>query len=180
MLNKIIYKIKNKKWFFIGLFLATIIIVLDQFTKNYCVNLIENIITKTNGVHTHIKITSFFNIVLVYNRGISFGMFNNIDFMHNIIFIIINIISCVILYLSWKSKNTIDIFCFFFIFGGAVGNIIDRLKYGAVVDFLDFHIKNIHWPAFNIADSSIFIGVVFYIIKDFFIKDIGNIKNDIQ
>ena len=57
------------------------------------------------------------------------------------------------------------------IFGGAIGNIIDRINYGAVVDFLDFHIKNAHWPAFNVADSCIFIGVICYIIRDLFVKN---------
>ena len=171
MLNKILDIIKNKKWFFIGLLIAFCIILIDQITKNYSINLIEEIIRKTNGIHTHIKKTSFFNIVLVYNKGISFGMLHNIDFMFNIIFIVISFISALVLYLSWKSKDFIEILCFSFIFGGAIGNIIDRVNYGAVVDFLDFHIKHAHWPAFNIADSCIFIGTMCYIIKDLFVKN---------
>lgn len=171
MLNKILNIIKEKKWFFIGLLIAFCIILIDQITKNYSINLIEEIIRKTNGIHTHIKKTSFFNIVLVYNKGISFGMFHGVDFMFNIIFIVISFISALVLYLSWKSKDFIEILCFSFIFGGAIGNIIDRINYGAVVDFLDFHIKNAHWPAFNVADSCIFIGVICYIIKDFCVKN---------
>ena len=171
MLNKILDTIKNKKWFFIGLLVALCIIIIDQITENYSVNLIEEIIRKTNGIHTHIKKTSFFNIVLVYNKGISFGMFHNIDFMFNVIFIVISFISALVLYLSWKSKDFVEILCFSFIFGGAIGNIIDRINYGAVVDFLDFHIKNAHWPAFNVADSCIFIGVICYIIRDLFVKN---------
>ncbi len=126
---------------------------------------------KTNGVHTHIKKTSFFNIVLVYNRGISFGVFNDVDFMRNIIFCMISFISAFVMYLSWKSDKAIEIICFSFIFGGAIGNIIDRVLYGAVVDFLDFHLGQLHWPAFNVADSCVFIGTFGYLVADLFFTE---------
>ena len=167
--------IKEKKFFLFGIFIIFVILFLDQITKHWAVNFIEEIIEKTNGVHTHVKKTSFFNIVLVHNTGISFGMFNNIYFMKYIIFFIILFITIFLIYLLWKSKNKIDIIAFSFIIAGAIGNIIDRINYGAVIDFLDFHIGNLHWPAFNVADSVICVGVFLYLLNDLFFK-----KNDIS
>lgn len=177
MLDKMLKIINTKKWFFIGLLLIVIVVIIDQTTKIYAINSIEEIIRKTNGVHTHIKKTSFFNLVLVYNSGISFGMFSSLNFLHNFIFIVIAIISTYVMYLAWKSSKKTEVLFLMLIFGGAVGNMIDRAIYGAVVDFLDFHIKHLHWPAFNFADSCICIGVICYLISDFLIK---KDKNDIK
>ena len=175
-MKKFLDFVKDKKMLLISLFLIILIIAIDQFTKQWALNFISDIIEKTNGVHTHVKKTSFFNIVLVYNNGISFGIFNNLFFMKNILFIVISGITAFLIYLLFKTKNNINLIAFAFIIGGAIGNLIDRVIYGAVIDFLDFHIKNLHWPAFNIADSAVFIGVVIYIINDFFLSK----KNDIQ
>ena len=168
--------IKNKKWLLLSLILIVLIIIVDQYTKQWALHFISDIIEKTNGVHTHVKKTSFFNIVLVYNNGISFGIFSNLLFMKNVLFIIISGITAFLIYLLFKTKNNINLIAFAFIIGGAIGNLIDRAIYGAVIDFLDFHIKTLHWPAFNIADSAVCIGVVIYLINDFFL----NKKNDIQ
>lgn len=168
--------IKNKKWLLLSLILIVLIIIVDQYTKQWALHFISDIIEKTNGVHTHVKKTSFFNIVLVYNNGISFGIFSNLLFMKNVLFIIISSITAFLIYLLFKTKNNINLIAFAFIIGGAIGNLIDRAIYGAVIDFLDFHIKTLHWPAFNIADGAVCIGVVIYLINDFFL----NKKNDIQ
>ena len=167
--------IKDKKVLLLSLFLIILIIIVDQFTKQWALHFISDIIEKTNGVHSHVKKTSFFNVVLVYNNGISFGIFNNLFFMKNILFIIISCITAFLIYLLFKTKNNVNLIAFAFIIGGAIGNLIDRAIYGAVIDFLDFHIKTLHWPAFNIADSAVCIGVIIYIINDFFL----NKKNDI-
>lgn len=168
--------IKNKKWLLLSLILIVLIIIVDQYTKQWALHFISDIIEKTNGVHTHVKKTSFFNIVLVYNNGISFGIFSNLLFMKNVLFIIISSITAFLIYLLFKTKNNINLIAFAFIIGGAIGNLIDRAIYGAVIDFLDFYIKTLHWPAFNIADGAVCIGVVIYLINDFFL----NKKNDIQ
>ena len=167
--------IKDKKVLLLSLFLIILIIIVDQFTKQWALHFISDIIEKTNGVHSHVKKTSFFNVVLVYNNGISFGIFNNLFFMKNILFIIISCITAFLIYLLFKTKDNANLIAFAFIIGGAIGNLIDRAIYGAVIDFLDFHIKTLHWPAFNIADSAVCIGVIIYIINDFFL----NKKNDI-
>ena len=166
---------KDKKVLLLSLFLIILIIIVDQFTKQWALHFISDIIEKTNGVHSHVKKTSFFNVVLVYNNGISFGIFNNLFFMKNILFIIISCITAFLIYLLFKTKDNANLIAFAFIIGGAIGNLIDRAIYGAVIDFLDFHIKTLHWPAFNIADSAVCIGVIIYIINDFFL----NKKNDI-
>lgn len=161
---------KEKKWFLLSLILILAIIIVDQITKIWALNFITEIIEKTNGIHTHVKKTSFFNIVLVYNNGISFGIFNNMPFMKNILFVVISLITLFLIYMLWISKNKTDTIAFASIIGGAVGNLIDRINYGAVIDFLDFHIGDLHWPAFNIADSAVCVGVFIYILNDIFLK----------
>lgn len=112
-----------------------------------------------------IKVFSFFNIVLAWNRGISFGMFNN----HNsIVFWILTLLAVGIvfflfLYMRSQTRQGKRLFIALVI-GGAIGNIIDRIWHGAVVDFLDFHLYNYHWPAFNVADSAIVVGVLLLMI----------------
>lgn len=99
---------------------------------------------------------SFFNIVRVANRGVSFGVLNGT--VQPIVLIILS--SLVVLMLAlWTKKNKEYLIPSSMIIAGAVGNILDRVIYKAVVDFLDFHIGSLHWPAFNIADSAIVIGV---------------------
>lgn len=167
---KIINFIKDKKMFFYGLIIAFIVILLDQLTKHMALNAIEDIILKTDGVHTHIKKTFFLNLVLVWNNGISFGLFNYGGLISILLLIVILFITMYIVYNLWNSKNTLDTLCFSLMFGGAVGNIIDRIIYGAVIDFIDIHIGNLHWPAFNIADSCICVGIMLYLLIDFVLK----------
>ncbi len=172
-LSKIFNFLKEKKTFFIGLFISTVVVLIDQFTKYITMTTIEHIILKTNGVHTHIKKTSFFNLVLVWNKGISFGMFNNNNnITTTTILLIILAIITYILYILWKNNNTIQMFCYSLIFGGAIGNIIDRINYGAVIDFIDLHIGDLHWPAFNFADSCICVGIGLYLFYDIIINKI--------
>lgn len=159
---------KGKKIFLCGIIISLFVILLDQITKHSALSLVEDIITKTNGVHTHIKKNMFFNLVLVWNRGISFGIFNGSNsFITTIILLIITSVILYIMYILWKNQNKLQIFCFSLILGGAIGNIIDRFIYGAVIDFIDIHLGNLHWPAFNIADSCICVGVFIYLLDEF-------------
>ncbi len=115
-------------------------------------------------------ITKFFNIVLVWNTGVSFSMFANTGIIGRWFLVVMAIIiACYIIYLMVKEQNNFIKICYSLIIGGAIGNIFDRIRYGAVVDFLDVYIDTYHWPAFNIADSFICIGVFLLIIY--------NIKN---
>jgi signal peptidase II len=116
-----------------------------------------------------ITINEYFNIVLTWNNGISFGLFNNDNKINALVIssIAIVIILFLIRLLSKAETKKLNI-GFGLIIGGAVGNIVDRSIYGAVMDFLDLHIGTYHWPAFNIADSSITIGAIILIADSLF------------
>ena len=127
------------------------IVVLDQLTKY--------IVTHSLKVNQSVAISSFFNITYIQNRGILFGMMNNSSFSPFLV-IAANIIAIIILIL-WSLRPDNNFWIkegITLIVSGAVGNLIDRLLYGGVIDFLDFHIGQYHWPAFNVADISITVG----------------------
>jgi signal peptidase II len=145
-----------------GLILAVIIFTADRITK---------ILALKNFSEQSIEVTPFFNLVLVWNRGISFGLFNNLDYYGPLILSIISllIVGMLLLWLTTlEEKHLVLAVCS--IISGALGNIIDRLQYGAVVDFLDFHLMGWHYPAFNIADSAIVLGIAFILFDSIFFE----------
>jgi len=146
--------------YIISLIIIIISIILDQISKSMAV---ENFAINPSPT----KITDFFNVVLTFNRGISFGMFGAEKYA-NLIFTISSSL-IVIFLISWikKEDKWVIIIPISLIIGGAIGNVIDRFKYGAVVDFLDFFYNNFHWPAFNLADAFITIAVVILGIENF-------------
>lgn len=146
----------------IGYLTAIIVIIADQITKFW-------IIDKIMLPPRIITINEYFNIVLTWNNGISFGLFNNDNKINALVIssIAIVIILFLIRLLSKAETKKLNI-GFGLIIGGAVGNIVDRSIYGAVMDFLDLHIGTYHWPAFNIADSSITIGAIILIADSLF------------
>ncbi len=138
-----------------GLMLAIATLVLDQATKQWWLSLM--------AAHPEgIELTPFFNMVMVWNRGVSFGLFNQGDGdMQR--WVLIAFTSVVVLFLlGWlrRSTKTGVSFGLGLVTGGAVGNIIDRFRFGAVADFLDLHAFGWHWPAFNVADAAIVAGVL--------------------
>ena len=135
------------------LFLSALIVAADQLTKHWA---FEALFLP----NTSFKVSSFLNLVPVWNRGVSFGILSQSgDMMPMIITIITALITiCLIIWLI-KAQKLITKVSLSFIIGGAIGNIIDRVEYGAVIDFLDFHAFGLHWPAFNIADASIITGL---------------------
>lgn len=146
---------------FIILYIAIIIFFFDRLSKYFILEL------ASSDDRLNISITSFLNLNLVWNKGIAFGLLSfNEQFYYNIITLIIIIITLVILLFAIKS-NGIEKLCFSIIFGGSLGNIFDRLYYGAVVDFIDIHINNIHWFVFNVADIFISFGVIVLISVEF-------------
>ena len=107
------------------------------------------------------------NIQLFWNEGIAFGLFSlKQGKLYNFLTIIIMILIILILYLAFES-NGIKKYSLLLIFGGAIGNLYDRIFYNAVPDFIDFHIGNFHWFIFNVADIFITIGVIFMILLEF-------------
>lgn len=106
-------------------------------------------------------VTPFLNFVLVHNKGVTFGLLNNIN--HEYMPYILSAVAAVILFLLgrwlWLTTSLSVALGLGAIMGGAVGNVIDRVRFGSVVDFLDFYYQNYHWYAFNVADAAIVTGV---------------------
>lgn len=134
--------------------MITVIILADQFTKG----MIQQSFMLGESVPI---IEGFFNFTYVRNPGAAFGMGRDApDFLRAIFFLFIPVVACFwMLFLIWKERRNNFLLCLAYslIFAGAVGNLIDRFSLNYVVDFLDFHIGYHHFPAFNIADSSISI-----------------------
>ena len=149
------------RYFLFGIILSILVTLADQAIKSWVVSLVfqppgEPDITKAFHIDT---ITSFFNLVLGFNRGVSFGMFNtHSEFGSWILSSISLAITAVLLVWMWQADKKFVALALALIIGGALGNVIDRLSIGAVVDFLDFHYAGLHWPAFNIADMAITCG----------------------
>ena len=120
---------------------------------------------------TSIEILPFFNIVMVWNQGVSFGMFSNDSAMGPILLSGLSLVIAAI-FLVWlfRSTSRLQSIAIALVISGAIGNVIDRMRFGAVIDFLDVHVMGYHWPAFNIADSAICIGVFLLIIYVFFFE----------
>ncbi len=134
------------------------VLVADQLSKLW-------ILGRFAAVGDFVQVTDFFNIVLVANRGVSFGLFNDGAAVNAIIFSLLAaaIVVALVVWLLRASGRVLPA-AIGLVIGGAVGNVIDRLRLGAVVDFLDFHLDAWHWPAFNVADAAICIGVAVMII----------------
>lgn len=141
--------------------IAAIIILLDQLSKIT--------ITRLFQLGEEKVITSFFNLVLAYNRGAAFSFLGNAGGWQRYFFTAIGIGAALYIILLLKKHAGQRLFCWSLalILGGAVGNVIDRVLYGHVVDFLDFHLNALgHFPAFNIADSAISIGVALFVLDE--------------
>ena len=136
-----------------NIFLILSIIALDQVTKLAILG--RDVV----DIYPEMEITSFLNLVLVQNKGISFGLFSRYEVGWLISILTIGIVVVLFIWMR-KLERAILALPFSLIIGGAIGNLIDRLNYGFVVDFIDFHFFGWHWPAFNIADACITIGVV--------------------
>lgn len=113
-----------------------------------------------------VEVTSFFNLVEVRNSGISFGLMNGLAYGHWILSSIAIGITMIMLYILHNTKNKISVVALSLIIGGAVGNTIDRVVFRAVADYLDFHAFGYHWPAFNVTDAAIFLGVGIILLKE--------------
>ena len=134
---------------------STLVMVLDYVTKR--------IIVAKLAPYDSIQVFPFLNIVYVENKGAAFGMFANLG---NNFFIAISFIAlaAILFYIS-KIPKGLELFSLSLIFGGAVGNLIDRIMLGKVIDFIDFYVGIWHWPAFNVADSALTVGIGLFIIS---------------
>ena len=134
--------------------ISFIVVVVDQITKYLAINYINP--------YDSIKISPFLHLVIVTNKGAAFGMFKNIG---SGFFITASVIAIIfVIYLLIRGKE--DHLGLSLILGGAIGNLIDRILYGSVVDFIDLSIGKYHWPAFNIADSALSVGVTIILLNN--------------
>lgn len=145
---------RHPSLFWIALLFAIFIAAIDLTTKWTAVTILLD-------PHRTIEITSFFQLNLGFNRGVSFGMLGGLGSWGPALLSIITATLIVVL-LIWlrRAKHHGEAIAVAAITGGALGNLIDRLHDGAVTDFLDFYVGAVHWPAFNVADSAIVLGVI--------------------
>ncbi|MEO5374425.1 MAG: signal peptidase II [Alphaproteobacteria bacterium] len=142
----------------LGLGLASVVVVLDQVTKSM---VLETMLP----ARVPIEVTSFFNLVLTWNRGVSFGLFNTDSPYNSVVLIALAVLVAIGLGVwLWREPAPILRTALGFIIGGAIGNAIDRYRHDGVVDFLDVHVGNLHWPAFNVADSAITVGAALLLV----------------
>lgn len=143
-----------------GLTVAAAIGLADQLSKWL-------VLSQMGDVQRTVPVTSFFNLVLVWNRGVTFGLLNTQTAKAYMPYILIGVAAVIVLLLGrWllRTGSTFVACAVGLVMGGALGNIIDRFRYGAVVDFLDFHYAGYHWYAFNIADAAIVTGVALLLL----------------
>jgi signal peptidase II len=141
--------------------IAVIVVLLDQVSK---ITMSRLLVFGQSEM-----ITPYFNLVMVYNQGAAFSFLANSGGWQRWFFSgLALVVSLVLIWMLHKNASQ-RLFCWALtlILGGAVGNLIDRLLYGHVIDFLDFHIGTLHWPAFNVADSAITVGAALFVLDEF-------------
>ena len=153
---------------FFGIVFAFFALLADQASKF--------IVDTKLVIDEPIEICDYFNLVKVWNTGISFSLFNNYGNSGKIALICFAL-TVVFFLLHWmyREESRLKVFSLALIIGGALGNITDRLRAGAVLDFLDFHYESLHWPAFNLADTFICIGAFLLIMSELKSKRKSNI-----
>lgn len=137
--------------------LALLVILADQASKAWANDVLAA---------SWIQVTGFFNLVLLMNTGSAFSFLADAGGWQKLLFSAVAIgVSAAMAAVIWKhSAEKLAPAAAALVLGGAIGNLIDRLMLGSVTDFIDLHIGDIHWPAFNIADSAIVLGVIFFIL----------------
>jgi signal peptidase II len=152
-----------------GLTCAVLALIIDQASKWWIMTLVLHPPRALN-------LTPFFNLVAAWNRGISFGLFDTESNAGAWLFSGLALIIAAALFAWLRKVDRLAVaVALGAIIGGALGNVIDRLRFGAVFDFLDFHLGGYHWPAFNAADAFISVGAVFLVVDSLFARsDLGS------
>lgn len=146
------------KW----LWLSALVVVLDQLTKWFAEIMLV--------AHEPLPVLSFFNLTLMYNPGAAFSFLADAGGWQRWFFLILSVVvsSILIIWVSRLKRHEIRLaVALALIIGGAIGNLIDRILYGHVIDFIQLYYEGWYWPAFNIADSAITVGAVLWIIESF-------------
>ena len=154
----------KNKYYWVGSIIS-LVLILDQATKY----LVEKHIRLRELITV---IPGFFNLTHVRNRGAAFGILADVPgIWRSLFFISVTIIAVAVIgFLIRTATERLHIIAFSLIAGGAVGNLIDRLRYSEVVDFIQWYVKDYYWPSFNIADSAISVGVTLLVIDMLFTK----------
>lgn len=148
----------------LGFLVAVLVVAADQGSKDALIELMKEY---PGGL----AVTPFMDLVMVWNYGVSFGLFNNGDSSQR--WILIAISGAITLFLIgwlWRARTRWIALALGLVIGGAIGNIADRIRFGAVADFFYFHIGNHYWPAFNFADAAIVCGVGLLVAESLFAK----------
>jgi signal peptidase II len=140
--------------------LIAVVAALDQLTKVWALESLRN---------GHIQVTGFFDLVLAFNPGAAFSFLADHSGWQRWFFIVLAVVVCAwLLVMIWQQRNERLLpTAFSLVVGGAVGNVIDRFNHGEVVDFLSFHAGSYYWPAFNLADAAITLGVGIMLFAQF-------------
>jgi len=154
-----ISKFLNKN-FYINFSIVISVYFFDRLTKMFVIQLDKN------NLGSDIFNSTYLNIVLIWNKGIAFGLLSfNEDYLYNILSIIIAMIVVVLVIMSIKSQG-FKRYSLLMVIGGALGNLHDRIFFKAVPDFIDFHIGSFHWFIFNVSDIFITFGIIFLIVLE--------------
>ena len=154
-----IFKFFSKNFYF-SFSLVILVYLLDRLTKIFVIQLDKN------NVGSDIFNSTYLNIVLIWNKGIAFGLFSfNEAYFYNILTLVITIIIFMLIFMSFKSEGSKK-YSLLMIIGGALGNLHDRIFSKAVPDFIDLHINNFHWFIFNVSDIFITLGVISLIVLE--------------
>lgn len=156
-----LFKVVPKGHLFYGV-LFVIVVALDQASKHLALEMLP----KTGHA---IDVLPFFNLTLAWNKGVSFSLFSSGGDLGRYLLCAVSLVISVVLFIWYlREKSTVVSWGLIFIIGGAIGNLIDRIFYGAVIDFLHVFYQSFSWPVFNIADTFITIGVGLILIDAFF------------
>ena len=150
---------------------AVSVLLIDFLSKNKIISIFKD------GIIEKIYVNEYLDFILVFNTGISYGLFSGGGDFQKWILISLSILIIVFLLSLIRNESTIlSKLSISFIIGGALGNVLDRFTYGAVVDFISLHAKGFSWYIFNIADMFIVLGVILFILSQFILskKNIGN------
>jgi signal peptidase II len=154
-----ISKFLNKN-FYINFSILISVYIFDRLTKMFVIQLDKN------NLGSDIFNSTYLNIVLIWNKGIAFGLLSfNEDYLYNILSAIISMIVVVLVIMSIKSQG-FKRYSLLMVIGGALGNLHDRIFFKAVPDFIDFHIGSFHWFIFNVSDIFITFGIIFLIVLE--------------
>lgn len=145
--------------------IAAVILVADQVSKEL---MLGYLLGGDLALFNRVEVLPFLNWVTVWNKGVSFGLFSNdLDYGRYMLIALSIVISVGFAVWAFRTRDRVHHIGIAMVIGGAIGNVIDRLRFGAVFDFIDVHAFGYHWPAFNIADSAICVGVFILMIYAF-------------